>query len=555
MNSTSVSAKTDTLRVNTQSDTALIAHLPGVIALNLQHPTVYPLRSWGRTMALFKEETQDMYLSDDFHTESNAKKHLKFIRKNTRYLMDLFNEKKDMLEHISGDYKIRISLSGNVYNMVSAEVRSEVYVPVAVFHRNKLRGGAYAYIWRCCTAEQAKDSQTRPLASAPVTAIVTGMCMFGTNIMGVDKNGQKHPLTNTFYTLPDGACIERIELAREGLHPYERMMLREFELQLPMIKALGNGLSQKVFYQCVHAEYILYGINAYIRGEMTLRALHVYTRYVSERANLIREAIEKSCEKHGVEFDGGQSTLSCLFENLRADKVSSHENWYFHFLSMHGIQADEISSNISTEKRLIILKNVFSNCIDKLASQNGVHGEVWSHIKKMILSHNVEGNQRMDTSSLLTLNFLNYAAKVAIVKGSHPSKNLCLLHPIQEKAMALAYKDLHAEKFGEILAINWVPPIFSHGSFKDGLYYLEKHKDTINHLIHEGVLEFCALETGAHAIGDTIAAQLAKNHVLDLLGEVGKYVPAASPKQEIPLSNEQNHHRKDVSADRTSPVF
>lgn len=555
MNSTSVSAKTDTLNVNTQSDTALIAHLPGVIALNLQPPTAYPLRSWGRTMALFKEETQDMYLSDDFHAESNSKKHLKFIRKNGRYLMDLFNGKEDMLEHISGDYKIRISLSGNVYNMVSSEVRSEVYVPVAVFHKNKLRGGAYAYIWRCCTAEQAMDNQTRPLASAPVTAIVTGMCMFGTNIMGVDQNGCKHPLTNTFYTLPAGACIERIELAREGLHPYEQMMLREFELQLPMMKALGNGLSQKIFYQCVHAEYILYGINAYIRGEITLRALHVYARYVSERASLIRDAIEKSCERHGVEFDGGRSTLSCLFDDTKTEKGLAAENWDLNFILMHGIQADEIASNISPEKRLTILRNVFLKCIDKLAAQTGVHGEVWCHIKKRIFDHDGEGDARINTSSLLTLNFLNYAAKVAIVKGSHPTENLCLLHPFQEKAMALAYKDLHAEKFGEILAINWVPPIFSHGSFKDGLYYLEKHKDVINHLIHEGVLEFCALETGALAIGDNIAAQLAKSHVLDLLGGVGKYVPIAPLKQEKPLLNDHKHPKQNIFADGKSPVY
>jgi hypothetical protein len=66
--------------------------------------------------------------------------------------------------------------------------------------------------------------------------------------------------------------------------------------------------------------------------------------------------------------------------------------------------------------------------------------------------------------------------------------------------MALAYKDLHAEKFGGILSLNWVPPVFSHGPFKDGLYYLEDGKDGINELIDAGVLELCGLEVGAEAV-------------------------------------------------------
>lgn len=554
MNSVSVPTKIDPQGVS-HNPPATITHLPGIIALNTKLTASCELRSWGRTMALFKEDGQEMYQVDHFHDESNRKKHFKFIRKNARYLKDIFNENEGLWGHTSGDYKILIPLSGEAYNMVCAEVRSEVYVPIAVFHKNKLRGGVYAYVWRCCSAEQAQANQPRPIANAPVTAIVTGMCMFGTNIVGVDQNGKKHPLTNTFYTFPDGVCIERIEVTRDGLHPYEQMMLREFDLQLPMIKALGNGLSQKIFYQCAHAEYMIYGINAYILGKMSLRALHVYARYVSERTNLIRDAIEKYCQRHGFDFDDGQSTLSCLFDETKIGMPPDTERWLINFIYAQDIQPNEIEKNIPMTKRLEIVREVLIKCVNKLASQPGIHGDVWQNIKqKAILSSDGESTE-VNASSLLTLNFLNYAAKVAIVKGSNPEMNLCLLHPFQEKAMALAYKDLHADKFGEILAINWIPPIFSHGSFKDGLYYLDEHKDAINHLIHEGLLEFCALETGAEAIGDTITAHLAKSHVMDLLGEVGKYMPTTPSKEENNTSHEYKKYKKDVSHDHISKIF
>jgi hypothetical protein len=551
MNSTNATTNSNIQDADTESGNALISHLPGIIALNLQPPTSCELRAWGRTMALFKEERQDMYIVDSFHNDSNKKKHLKFMRKNTRYLKDIFNGQNDLLEQVSGDYKICIPISDRAYKIVSTEVRSEVYVPIAVFHRKKLQVGAYAYIWRCCSTEQAEKTPPRSISSAPVTAIVTGMCMFGTNIMGIDQKGCRHPLTNTFYTFPSGACIQSIEVTRAGLHPYEQMMLREFDLQLPMLKALGNGMSQKIFYQCVHAEYILYGINAYIRGEMTLRALHVYTRCVTERADFIRDAIEKSCERHGFEFDGGQSTLSHLFINSSMENDSDTGNWCRNFLVQQDIIPSHIESSMPLEERLGIIRKIFSKCIDQLASQTGINGEVWRNIREQILNESSDGAHHVDASSLLTLNFLNYAAKVAVVKGSHPSQNLCLLHPFQEKAMALAYKDLHADKFGEILAINWVPPIFCHGSFKDGLYYLEEHKEVINQMIHEGLLEFCAIETGAQAVGDVITAQLARSHIFDVLMELGWEMPVVAPLMTTALAAQEQAQQSSLYAERS----
>lgn len=438
---------------------------------------------------------------------------------------ELFDGLEDDLQLQSGIYKVRISLSSSVHKIVSAEVRSEVYIPVAVFQNDKLQGGTYAYIWRCCSNEQSEKTRTQAISKAPVRSIVTGMCMFGTNIAGIDQHGCRHPLTNTFYSLPAGARIESIDLETDSLHPYEQMMLRTFDLQLPMLKALGCGLSQKVFYQSVHAEYVLYGINAYIRGEMTLNALNSYAGHVRDRVKLIREAIEHSCKRHGFEFDGGKSTLDGVFRMASHQDDACADDLVAEFLTMHGLQPSDVTSDMSLEQRLNLIRGVFHRCIDLLASQPGSEGAVWAHICGRLRNEGLDSSNRFDPTSLLTLNFLNYAAKVAVVKSENPCHNLCLIHPFHEKAMALSYRDIHADKFGEVLAINWIPPIFSHGSFKDGLYYLEDHKQSLGHLIHEGLLELCALETGAEAIGDAVAGQLARNHVLDLLAEIGEYRP------------------------------
>lgn len=491
----------------------------------------HALNAWGRSMSIFKEKNQDTYLVPDYHTSDHKKRHVKFIRKTSKYMAELFDDDGSLLCVENAGYKVRAPISEDVFKVVCAEVRTEVYMPLVFSLRTELLGGIYAYLWRCCTNTQSENSPTRPLSTHPITSLVTGMCMFGSNIYGVDQYGERHPLTNTFYTIPKGRKILSVALTEEALHPYENMMLQQFRLQMPMLRAMGGQAPQKVFYQSVFEEYVLYGINMFLRGEMSIAALKSYARHVKKRADLIKARVSEVCAEYGVAWDGGQSTLSALFVGAKECAVFQ-EDPVDAFFSLAGISSHLIVSDLPVGDRVALLRRTFHACLKRLAAQPGAVGEVWSHVASS-LKQDDESNTRYSDDSLLTLNFLNYAAKVAYVRLTQPGE-VCLSHPFHEKAMALSYRDMHAERFGEILAINWIPPLFSHGAFKDGLYYLEEGRSLLNGLIEKGVLHQCALRLGAHALGMPKVEEDAEKGIDALLQEAVRQtmdVPADMPRE------------------------
>ncbi|TBW06665.1 hypothetical protein E0E50_19670 [Azotobacter chroococcum subsp. isscasi] len=509
-----------------------ITHKTGLIILGDNNSNSHELRSWGRSMAFYKESNQAKYVVDDYHKDEHKKRHNKFIRKNSRFLRQLLGEESELLVFGKEENYIRVLLTDEVYKIVSADVRAEVYFPISYFCKNRLKGGTHAYIWWCCSSEQSKQLNPPSLKKKPVTSIVTGMCMFGTNIKGIDQHGFKHPLTNTFYVMPKGAKIGAICLEVDELHPYENMMLRLFEMQIPMLKALGGGASQKIFYQCVYEEYVLYGINMFLRGEMSRAALNAYVIHVNDRVETIRNFIARVCKEHDLAWDNGKSTLRALFQSNLYEIASGDGDIIDAFMSQLGMDPACVTEDMTMDERLELIRHIFYRCLDLLGSQKETDGEVWGHIRDILQRGSQVGNDKYDVSTLLTINYLNYAAKVATVRKNNQSGEVCLIHPFHEKAMALSYKELHSERFGPILAINWIPPIFSHGSFKDGLYYLDKHKSIVNKLIDDGILDSCAMETAAEQVDDPIAREIARKNIIEQLSQVCPFnaVTDFSPK-------------------------
>jgi hypothetical protein len=196
-----------------------------------------------------------------------------------------------------------------------------------------------------------------------------------------------------------------------------------------------------------------------------------------------------------------------------------------------GISSHLIVSDLPVGDRVALIRKTFHTCLKRLAAQPGTVGEVWSHVADTLKQDN-ETNARYSDDSLLTLNFLNYAAKVAHVRLTQPGE-VCLSHPFHEKAMALSYRDMHAARFGDILAVNWIPPLFSHGAFKDGLYYLDEGRALLNGLIEKGLLQHCALRLGAHALGMLKVEEDAEKGIDALLQEAARQ--AMDAPMDMPL--------------------
>lgn len=123
---------------------------------------------------------------------------------------------------------------------------------------------------------------------------------------------------------------------------------------------------------------------------------------------------------------------------------------------------------------------------------------------------------------MIFLNYLNYAVKIATAKAESEIGRVCLAHPFHEKAMALAYKGLHADHFGEILCVNWIPPLFTHSAFKQGLYYLDEGKEILGGLVAQGVVESCGLQIAAEALEESSLYEKQTDVISAMIAGIGR---------------------------------
>ena len=462
----------------------------GVVLFDSEPESSTCFKSWGRSFNYYRKDHQEAVFDPNFHCEKYRKRHDKAIRKDEKYIKALFACDDEMICRESGPLKVSISLKANARKLVNSQVRSEVYNPLAIESDGNIVGGMNAYFWHCNHQDSA---QVLSLQQQPVTHVVTGMCMFGANLIGVDKEGNHHPLTNTFYQQADSSIIERVNLLGDIHHPYEAMMFDELDQQCKLYKVLGGAEPPQICFQSVIREYLLYGIDRYIHGKMTLSALCAYAQYVEVRANAIKAVVQRVCSENGLMWDGGDSTLAGLFCH-DADASTMVIDFLNHFELGYAAVCKDMSNARLTHIIHSGLQRIIENSPPARAA-------IWRRMYERLQAvPSMITNGKTEQVSLLSLGFMNYAVKVAAVEAENEGARVCLAHPFHEKAMALAYKDLHSEHHGSIVALNWVPPIFTHDAFKQGLYYLEDNQVDLSHAIHEGIVRHCNHQVAAEAL-------------------------------------------------------
>ena len=219
------------------------------------------------------------------------------MRRTQKVWADLFQHDDD-LAYSSERYSLVSRLSHDVSVISTLEARDEIYFPVAFLKDQKAVGGAYLYLWQAATPEQAK-TQRASISDQPIKEFYTGGCLFGSTLYGIDQYGERHPLTNPHHTIPEGRRVESIYSPFES-HPDELLTRQSLINKVPMMKALSHENEVSLRYHLPLANYIIYGLNWFFKGQLSYSSLLEYIDLVKARANEHRAFLVGFEHQYGI---------------------------------------------------------------------------------------------------------------------------------------------------------------------------------------------------------------------------------------------------------------
>ena len=404
---------------------------------------------------------------------------------------DLFCSEKD-LEFFDKDNGLVSQISKDVTAICPEQFREEYYLPFAYLKNGSLQGGNYLHLWEAGTAK-AKKQRRKSINESPAKEFFTGGCMFGVPLYGVDEFGTKHSLTNPYHQISDDVKIHSIECPYD-LHPDEVLTREALVNIIPLVQTLSKG-EGRIRYQLPTANYILYGVNWYLKGKMTNKALTEYIYIVKARSSRQRAYLKSLSENYDIEILP-YSTL----DYLRMDELIETD-----FIShlFKSLQIDiEVNNECIKEESKSLSQELFDAIFSKMSTSPGKLGLVWGHLNK--LRH--EGVLKVDDpSNLLMLNYLDYSANLALSAASYGDREVFSIWPSHESPITHWYKKLFAEEFGTVMCIHWLSPLQVHfEKYRYRVFYLEKFINDVNELLSLGLLQINFLQSAAIAIDSTV---------------------------------------------------
>ncbi|MDF1795043.1 MAG: hypothetical protein P1U63_00760 [Coxiellaceae bacterium] len=271
-----------------------------------------------------------------------------------------------------------------------------------------------------------------------VSTFVSGSCLFGDHLIGLTNTGESIVMTDMDMNLPEGMIIESV-VAKSKHHAYELLIHQQLDLMWPMMQAMSTDDVTLQFHLPV-PEYILFGIELYQNGKMSLQALQNYVTAVVEKGythKILLNAFKQITGCHVVV----SSPLDCLaLETLKA------------------LSLDELATAAS--------------CINATT--------IYDDLKKS--AHWFAINQAAPATSLSDISYQSYAVHVAM--HTHDHLTTAVIDNFNEKTICRKYTKLFPEA-PTVLGLHYLPALGPANS-KACWFQAEEHEVKLQHLIKTG---------------------------------------------------------------------
>lgn len=379
--------------------------------------------------------------------------------------------------------------------IVNCNRRSEIFSPFVLHdigHNENV--GFYVYPWLT-----EDHGISRNFKFSGFTRFVTAGCMFGSILKGIDdKNGAELNLIKHNIKFHSSQKIEKIAFNPKAPNAYEEVLFCELNKLLLFIDKLSEvDQPKQLYYHLPYYDYILFGMELFIRGRMTLSALDKFFQIIMHKRTAHIEKIVQMCTPHGI-----KSIIESPFENLFGQVADFNGTLIaesiFSALGFSDkesveLKDDDEDQNKQVEERLV------RYCLEKLKTNtiNLKHQKVWGEacIEEFFKDKDKDQEdicRERTNRYAYTLDNLFKAANavmIAVACYGELDYKTCSLLPVSEKQIQVGYAEFHkrsrdTHSYPAVFNITTIDPVFAYDhSTKGSLFYFNSCQRPLTDLV------------------------------------------------------------------------
>lgn len=242
------------------------------------------------------------------------------------------------------------------------------------------------------------------------------------------------------------------------------MLFSEFERLIKFInnQPAPSDQTKKLVYHLPSIDYILFGIELFIRGRITIKALESFFSIILQKEADYRKKIESVCIDNNIEV-----TLASPFSNLFDKSAFNQQSLVASIFKALEQSTNEVDpANIDETHQKLNEQRLVHLILQKLQTNhnNEEHRNVWADFLSV---HKIE-----EITTLDKLFKLANAVMLAIAAKGKNKNETCALLPLTEYRIFDAYNKFQ-NNFGKLAQYNEILNIM----FLDPLYSLGKNND------------------------------------------------------------------------------
>lgn len=360
-------------------------------------------------------------------------------------------------------YKELTGSTSDTVLVANSRHRDEVFIPLNL----NADSAIYVYPWLSHASN----------ASLPgFTKCVTAGCLIGANLLGYFENDElgtrfsliKHNIK--FYN--DTQRIGGVIFNADDVNPYEEILFAEFEKLIRFFDLYSQSDKPKeIIYHLPYYDYILFGIQLFIQGRMTLNALGNLIYIILERRetyitrlNLLIGSTPNITLTIESPFENLFGPVAKILEPIEArfaltgDEDDQEEQQKIYnkmnaiaekFLQIVEVAPKEIFASIGEDEQRMAERKLVQCCLEKLQKNqfNQKHSEVWEdfgNIRAEDLPCREDGFLRRekapaDIDNIEELFKAANAFLIAVASRGAQDGEVCSYLPLTEKPIQVIY--------------------------------------------------------------------------------------------------------------------
>ena len=377
----------------------------------------------------------------------------------------------------------------NQYTVIHNKARrEELFLPLVIKDSNGKQLGFYTYPWL--------SSNKTNVEFLGFEEFVVAGCIFGSSLMAQDQNNLSFPLIKHGIKFFPTQKILSIKCHLKIFGPYERMLFSEFEKQTLLMKKFEKKDKKiRLRYHLPYYDYILFGVELFGRGRISLVALNSFFEAVFIRKAQYEQEIRRICKIQDISV-----TIESPFENIfgTLPETKQYTKFIFEKLALSGEETEpQLDEKLQDENEQKLVKHCSSQLITNIQRED--HRQIWDSLIKI---------QKTPLNNLEQLFKLANGVMIALACTGKKDYETCSLLPLSEKQIQLSFQKLNRElnnQYPAVVNLTTLDTLIAYDNNNDNsnsglLFYFSACQSTLNKLITKEKLLDRAHENIGHYI-------------------------------------------------------